>query len=275
MLRQRVITALIAAVVMIVAVMFLPSEILAAVVFSIVLLGVWEWSRLTGLTKPIQRLVFFGLFAVVAVVAWSMLRQGQQLPVLAVGGVWWITVVVILAVYRPSSPTQDWKRFGFRLAVIFTLIPAWIALIDLHDMNPTLLLFLFFLVWIADTAAYFTGKRLGKTKLAPHLSPGKTREGLLGALVATGMFGFLGALWLELPLMLKAYFIGLCLVTTLVSVVGDLFESLLKRRAGVKDSGAILPGHGGVMDRIDSVSAATPVFALGIHWMNWSVRVSG
>ena len=229
MLKQRVITALIAAVVIIIAVMFLPSAVLAAVVFSIVLLGVWEWSKLTGLTKPIQRLVFFALFGVVAVVAWAMLRQGQQLPVIAVGGVWWIAVVLILAVYRPGSPTQDWTRFGLRLAVVFTLIPAWIALIDLHDMNRTLLLFLLFLIWIADTAAYFTGKRLGKTKLAPHLSPGKTREGLLGALLATGMFGLVGALWLELPLMLKAYFIGLCLVTTLVSVAGDLSRRVFNR----------------------------------------------
>jgi len=275
MLKQRVITGLIAAVAIIAAVLGLPSAVLAAVVFIIVLLGAWEWSRLTALTKSIHRLVFFALFGVVAVVAWVMLRQGQQLPVIAMGGIWWIAVVVILATYRPGSPTQGWTRFGLRLAVVFTLIPAWIALIDLHDMNPTLLLFLLFLIWIADTAAYFTGKRLGKTKLAPHLSPGKTKEGLLGALLATGMFGFLGALWLELPVMLNVYFIGLCLVTTLISVAGDLFESLLKRRAGVKDSGAILPGHGGVMDRIDSVSAATPVFALGIHWMNWSVRLSG
>ncbi len=275
MLKQRVTTALLAAVAMIAAVMGLSSTLLAALVFVIVILGVWEWSSLTGLSQPIPRLLFFVFFGVVALVAWLMLRRGQQLPVIAVGGMWWIVVVVILATYRPDSLAQNWTRVGLRLAVVFTLIPAWIALIDLHDMQPTLLLFLLFLIWIADTAAYFTGKRLGKTKLAPHLSPGKTREGLLGALLATGVFGFLGAVWLGLPLVLNVYFIGLCLVTTLISVAGDLFESLLKRRAGVKDSGALLPGHGGVMDRIDSVSAATPVFALGVHWMNWSDRLSG
>ncbi len=275
MLKQRVTTALLAAVAMIAAVMGLSSTLLGALVFVIVILGVWEWSSLTGLSQPIPRLLFFVFFGVVALVAWLMLRRGQQLPVIAIGGLWWMVVVVILATYQPGSAAQNWTRVGLRLAVVLTLIPAWIALIDLHYMQPTLLLFLLFLIWIADTAAYFTGKRLGKTKLAPHLSPGKTREGLLGALLATGVFGFLGAVWLGLPLVLNVYFIGLCLVTTLISVAGDLFESLLKRRAGVKDSGALLPGHGGVMDRIDSVSAATPVFALGVHWMNWSDRLSG
>ena len=275
MLKQRVTTALLAAVAMIAAVMGLSSTLLAALVFVIVILGVWEWSSLTGLSQPMPRLLFFVFFGAVALVAWLMLRRGQQLPVLAIGGLWWMVVVVILATYQPGSAVQNWTRVGLRLAVVLTLIPAWIALIDLHNMQPTLLLFLLFLIWIADTAAYFTGKRLGKTKLAPHLSPGKTREGLLGALLATGVFGFLGAVWLGLPLVLNVYFIGLCLVTTLISVAGDLFESLLKRRAGVKDSGALLPGHGGVMDRIDSVSAATPVFALGVHWMNWSDRLSG
>ena len=150
---------------------------------------------------------------------------------------------------------------------VFVLPTAWLALVLLHERGAMLFLFMFVLIWVADSAAYFTGKRFGKTKLAAALSPGKTREGLWGALIAGAGFAVIGVVWLPVELQFAAYFIMLCLICVLISVVGDLFESLLKRNAGVKDSGNILPGHGGLLDRVDSVLAAAPVFLFGYHWM--------
>ena len=122
---------------------------------------------------------------------------------------------------------------------------------------------------MADSAAYFVGKRFGRNKLAEQLSPGKTREGVLGALAGTLILSFIG-LWIwraELQFGLAIYFVLLCLLSALISVVGDLFESLLKRNAGKKDSGKLIPGHGGVLDRIDSLLAAAPGFMLGLYWL--------
>ncbi|MEA3412443.1 MAG: phosphatidate cytidylyltransferase, partial [Pseudomonadota bacterium] len=140
-------------------------------------------------------------------------------------------------------------------------------LVDLHAERPELLLYLLVLIWLADSAAYFSGKKLGRTRLAPALSPGKSREGVFGALAATLLLGLAGAWWFDAGLVDGVYFVILSLLTALVSVEGDLFESLLKRRAGVKDSGRILPGHGGVLDRIDSLTAAAPVFWMGLYWI--------
>ena len=129
-------------------------------------------------------------------------------------------------------------------------------------------MFFFALIWVADIAAYFVGKRFGKNKLAPKLSPGKSREGVLGALLASVVMAIIGLQMFTFSKQASLYFIGLCVLTALISVVGDLYESLLKRNAGVKDSGTILPGHGGVLDRVDSITAAAPGYLLGLYWVS-------
>ncbi len=128
------------------------------------------------------------------------------------------------------------------------------------------MLFLLVLIWIADSGAYFAGRRWGRVKLAPAVSPGKTREGVYGAL-AGAMLCALALAWMRPEIGAALVTIPLCLLTCLVSVAGDLFESLIKRQAGVKDSGTLLPGHGGVLDRIDSLTAAAPVFVFGLMWL--------
>jgi len=149
---------------------------------------------------------------------------------------------------------------------VMVLFPPWFSLLAIHRLpedGPLLVLFIMVLIWVADTGAYFSGRRFGRVKLAPHISPGKTREGVYGALLGAVLCGLLlyqlrpqtGAL---------ALLILFCLLLALVSVVGDLFESLLKRQAGLKDSGQLLPGHGGMLDRIDSLTAAAPVYLLGL-----------
>jgi phosphatidate cytidylyltransferase len=135
---------------------------------------------------------------------------------------------------------------------------------SLYSLQPALLLFVLVIVWVADIGAYFTGKRFGKVKLAPKISPGKTWEGVFGGLLAVAVLALVRARWLEIDIVVLLPF---CLAVAIISIVGDLTVSMFKRNAGVKDSGRLFPGHGGVLDRIDSVTAAAPLFALGIGWV--------
>jgi phosphatidate cytidylyltransferase len=150
------------------------------------------------------------------------------------------------------------------------LLGPWLALVHLHaaaPRGPELVLFLLLLIWTADVAAFFAGRRWGQAKLTPAVSPGKTRVGVYGALLGAALAALALAWWLRLVPALTAAAVAICVATAFVSVVGDLFESLVKRRRGVKDSGRLLPGHGGILDRIDSLTAAAPMFTLGILWL--------
>ena len=144
------------------------------------------------------------------------------------------------------------------------LIPAYLAIMSLYSLQPALLLFVLIIVWVADIGAYFTGKRFGKVKLAPKISPGKTWEGVFGGLLAVAVLTLVRARWQEIDI---AVLLPFCLAVAIISIIGDLTVSMFKRNAGVKDSGRLFPGHGGVLDRIDSVTAAAPLFALGISWV--------
>ncbi|MCP4408968.1 MAG: phosphatidate cytidylyltransferase [Gammaproteobacteria bacterium] len=279
MLKQRLLTSLVLGVLTVSVVLWLPSMPLATLLLVVMLIAGWEWARLVGLSRSIARMTFVLVLGIGTGALWYISTiQQLRWAVMVTAGLWWLMVLVVLAVSQPTSPVSRIRRgagrYGLWIAAGFTLIPAWLALFMLHEIRPELLLFLLLIVWGADGMAFFAGKAFGRTKLAPALSPGKTREGLWGALAATLVIGTIGALWWELPALVAVYFTGLCLVTALFSVVGDLFESLLKRQAGVKDSGSLLPGHGGVLDRIDSLAAAAPIFVLGLYWINWPEYLS-
>ncbi len=267
-LRQRVRTGLSLGAVAIAAILLLPTPILALAMGVATLLGAWEWARLTGCRSGIAQAGYVGTVGGSALAAaWATLSLGQLWP-LFIGGCWWLGVVLLNTLYRPTWATPTlWRQWLLRLAGLVTLVPAWTAIVTLHGLAPIWLLFCLLLTSAADIAAFFAGRYYGHTPLAPRLSPGKTREGLFGALLACATLGLIGACCAALPLAAWGPFIGLCLLTALVSVEGDLFESLLKRQAGVKDSGNLLPGHGGVLDRIDSVTAAAPIFYLGLVWI--------
>ena len=188
-----------------------------------------------------------------------------------IGVAWWVLSLLWLRSYVFASNHQSWARFFKLAAGAAAVIPAWCALAWIHATEPNGHVWLFTalaIVWAADSAAYFSGRHFGGTvfgerKLAPRVSPNKTFEGLAGGVLAGVLVGICGSLLAgatgdQVPLVALV-----SLVATLASVVGDLFESLLKRHAGVKDSGHLIPGHGGVLDRIDGVLAALPVFALG------------
>jgi phosphatidate cytidylyltransferase len=269
MLDPRLATGVLLVAGMLTGTLVLPSAALAAVLLMVIWLAAWEWARLTGMITVRSRLIYLVVMTACAVGLWALSVGKWPLAPVLLGVLWWIVALGILAAYRPDGRQDRLTTLGLRLAGPLVLLPAWIAMIDLHRLHPqpAWLVFLFLLVWVADSGAFIVGRRHGKTQLAPTISPAKTREGLFGALMANALLAVLGAIWFELPIMLWVYFIGLCLLATLMAAAGDLFESLLKRCAGVKDSGVLLPGHGGVLDRIDSVLAAAPPFVLGLHWM--------
>lgn len=261
MLKQRVITGIIMATVVFAAVLLLPAKYFAiASLIIIVSIAGWEWGRLVGL-NGIPR-----AWATISLIALSVIIfvTGFAWYAIAVGVVWWVTILGLLTVYRQGSTFYSSRPWILSLSAALVLVPAWLAITRLQNHDPHLVLYLVFLVATMDTGAYFVGKAVGSTKLAPHLSPGKTIEGVKGGLAAALLFAVLGASYFGFRGTAWVYFLLLSLLVAALSVAGDLFESLVKREAGQKDSGTLLPGHGGVLDRIDGLLAALPVFVLGL-----------
>jgi phosphatidate cytidylyltransferase len=281
MLLQRVLTALVLLPLAVAAILFLPVAKLAAVFAGVGVLAAWEWSRLSGLAQPGARLLYTVVLAVILFVI-SDCRSAESGPalfmqrsvisaevwdgLLGVTMLWWLWAFTwILRYPRGFSPQRP--STALRLALGVLVIPA--AIVGLVDVRARLgiggLLTVFVLVWAADIAAYFTGRSFGRHKLAPGVSPGKTWEGFAGGLAGALVGGATAALYvLPAPRPWPGWLV-LCAAVAAISVVGDLTESLLKRQVGTKDSGSLLPGHGGVLDRIDSLLAAAPAMALGLR----------
>jgi len=287
-LRTRIITALVLLAVL-VAATFWTSPFQFAVFVSVVLtLGVLEWTRLMGLTNPVQRgayllLVLAGMAGLAAAMGLQpralALERSVVLAVTGSGVVFWC-LAAWLVMRFPASQVHWGSRPRTALMGLFTLLPVWCALIQLKYLNNAgyLVLAVIALVSIADIGAYFVGRAWGSSKLAPQVSPGKSWAGFWGGMTASALLACL----LLLPVNafvepLSPLAIVLLLLTAVVvavfSVFGDLFESMLKRSQGMKDSGSLLPGHGGVLDRIDSLTAAAPVFVFFLllafgewHW---------
>ena len=265
-LRSRVIASLVLAPSMILVLLYLPSFWLAIFIGVVSSAAAWEWASLVE-DKLAAKLSYVVVCVLLIIAAGNFLPDEHVRFLMLIGCVFWVFVLLMLTFYQPSWLGNYILQSFLTYSGYFVIVIAWLAMVKLNQQKPSLLLFLFLIVWMADTAAYFTGKQFGKIKLAEQLSPGKTREGLLGALVGTFLLSLVGVWWFELNILQSIYFVLLCVLTALISVVGDLFESLLKRNAGAKDSGSLIPGHGGVLDRIDSILAAAPGFVLGIYWL--------
>ncbi|MGH8493462.1 MAG: phosphatidate cytidylyltransferase [Moraxellaceae bacterium] len=262
-LKQRVITAVLLLPVVIWCIFFAPTAAtFAAFAGAIVLVAAWEWTGMLGWQKTAVRAAYvLALAAALLVLRFPALAEFQ--PVLYMLSVaFWLLALRLVMGYPANAAL--WAR-GLLLAPLglLLLLPAWLGLVTLHAASPWWLMYLFLLVWGADTGAYFAGRAFGRHKLAPSVSPGKTLEGFAGGLLLTMTLAVAVAVWRDLAGVRLAAFLGLSLLTVLASVLGDLFESMVKRHAGIKDSGTIFPGHGGALDRIDSLTAAAPVFALG------------
>lgn len=269
MLKQRILTALVLIPAVVAAILLLSNQIVSAILGGVVLIGAYEWARMSGIQPVWQRLVYVVITAALIVLLQLMRNQQQLVEVLlAVGALWWLAALVGLFTVKPKEPLPADKVSPMQAMIGFVvLIPSWLSLVELHnrDAGPGLLLFLMILIWVADTGAYFSGRRWGRVKLAPNISPGKTREGVYGALVGALFCSVALHYWGVLNDVGVVSIVLLCVITSIFSVVGDLFESLIKRRRGLKDSGSILPGHGGVLDRIDSLTAAGPLFVVGLQ----------
>ncbi len=264
MLKQRVITALVLALCLL-GVLFVLPPLVGLIIWGIVItMGAWEWAALGGLRAPAARL---GYAAGVALLLWLVWIWGadahQRVMIYVTACLWWCSAFLWM-VFAP-----EFRRPLLVLACgVLVLVPCFVAIADVQSTvagsvrGPTAVLWLLCWVFSADIGAYFAGRAFGRSKLAPRISPGKTWEGVIGGVLLAMVLGAVGARWFAVPL-LPAVSFGIALIA--VSIVGDLTESMFKRGAGLKDSGQLLPGHGGVLDRIDSVTAAAPLFALALH----------
>ena len=265
-MRQRVITALVLAPVVIAGILFLPTAALMALVAAALLAGLWEWTRLIGFSSPVGRaLILLGHAAAMAWLArfgWSALFPWVALA----GTLWWLCALAWLRCPALAKAATSANRLLKLLIGTLLVVPTWCAFALLHADGAIWALYAILLVWAADTFAFFAGRRFGGRKLAPSISPGKTWAGFWGGLfgvlvLALAMAPLLGVTLGDLHLLL-----AISLIAGLASVLGDLFESVIKRQAGAKDSGNLLPGHGGALDRIDSLLAALPVLAILKAW---------
>jgi phosphatidate cytidylyltransferase len=266
MLKQRTLTALVLAPIGIALILLLPTAALAVVVGAMCLQALWEWTRLAGLSSHPLRAAIIAANAVLLGLLWVVRDEPLAWLVVAAGIAWWLLALLWMRAFSWAAAPTPGNAVIKLVAGEFAILPAWMAMLELHagdDRGHVWALLSLMLVWVADTAAYFAGKRYGTRKLAPRISPNKTTAGAWGALAGAAALALAAGLLLgERGLALEAMVV-LALLVVGASIAGDLFESLLKRQAGVKDSGTLFPGHGGLLDRFDSLFAAIPVFAAG------------
>jgi len=274
MLIQRILTAIPLAAFVFWMIFFQSSAVFFYFVLFMVVIGAYEWAKLSGISHYLLR----SLFAlVIAASTWGLYQYAAGAAfdystwLIYAAVLWWFSITYFLKLAKPKAP--DAKLKIDKLFIAFIVLPAAaLAMQQIHALHigvdwqgPKWLFYALSLVWLADIGAYFSGKKFGKNKLAPNISPGKTKEGLIGAVIVTSLYTLLASYYFELGTERAALLVLLSIIITFISVSGDLYISFLKREAGLKDSGNILPGHGGMLDRIDSVLAAMPVFIVGFN----------
>jgi phosphatidate cytidylyltransferase len=263
-LLQRVLAAIVLIPVVVAAILWLPTVGFALLLGAFAVTGGHEWCRVGQLPRAWHAVFVVSLTLALTGGYFAMHSLPFVQITLAMSILWWLLAFVAV-VARQRDVEFVWFEFAAVRAGAGMLIlyPAWVSLVWLHAQQPTMVLFVMVLIWVADSAAYFAGRQFGRRKLASRVSPGKSWEGVAGGLLAVVCLAVGVALASDHSMRMSAVFVALSLVVAVASVLGDLIESLFKRRAGVKDSGTLIPGHGGVLDRIDSLTAAGPCFALG------------
>ena len=260
MLKQRVLTAIVALSILTVVMFVVPAIVTRAVITLLMLGAAWEWSEFIFSKENKRRFVYVLFIAIlIAAIFLNLPDAGLVDLVLKISLGWWLAALAWIFFF----PTPIAKPVAWICGAL-VIVPAWLALDLLYLQRPELLLFVLLIVWVADIGAYFVGKGFGRVKLAPKISPGKTWEGVLGGLAAVTLLAAVGSQTFEIDI---AVLVPFCVAIAMISVVGDLTESMFKRDAGVKDSGTLFPGHGGILDRIDSVTSAAPLFALALSWI--------
>ena len=263
MLKQRVLTAIPLAALVIWGILTQPVSVIFYALTVVIIIAGWEWARLSGIENIILRLLYALFTGGLVVASHQLINENPAwlFYILLVSVTVWLIAIYHMFSTGPREPVQAFSLFKFFLGFII-LIPPVLALIEIRGQGVLWLFYCLSIIWIADIGAYFSGKRFGKNKLAPGISPGKTKEGLYGAVIATVIYSFILGLYLQLQVIPLLMLLIIAALTTFVSVAGDLFISLLKRERNLKDTGHILPGHGGILDRIDSVTSSAPFLAL-------------
>ncbi len=282
MLLQRILTALVLAAVAITAIFTLSTMYFYLFIGVIVVIGAWEWTNLSSIESMLAKVLFISalVFSMLFIVLWphildvlsellerpNVKSYSGLLEWLVIGPViFWVTMMFLIRKTPEELLALDIENKYKLFIGWFILFSAWMFLTRLRAFyGPAAVMYFLVLIWVADISAYFSGKKFGKEKLAPLISPGKTVQGMYGALISGFICATILGLYYGYPFMIASDFILLSVLTVLVSIYGDLFFSLVKRQNGVKDSGNLLPGHGGILDRIDSVIAAAPFYYAGI-----------
>lgn len=254
MLRTRILTAIISLLVLGAILFVVPADVARGFIALVVVAGAWEWSNFLSLSSTVARLAYVALIGLLLALFHFIIPERADL-LLQVACVWWFGAFIWTFLFPTAIPMAVRWICG-----ALVLVPLFVALNILYSMQPQLLIFALLIVWAADIGAYFAGRAFGRVKLAPSISPGKTWEGVFGGLLVVAILTCAWGFYFDLRLSVLLPF---CLAVAALSIVGDLTVSMFKRTAGVKDSGKLFPGHGGVLDRIDSVSAAAPLFTLG------------
>ena len=286
MLKQRIITALVLAPAAILAILFLSVDAFQLVVAVVMGLGAYEWGNMSGLIQRRMKLLFTIIISAICVglslwVPASQIWQQGQLHavffwILAAASVWWAYSLIMVIIYPKASAFWQQSHLIRNLFGVFTLVPTYVAIVTLRSSSfevdtfygASLIFYVLGIVWAADVGAFFVGVKFGRTKLRPNVSPGKTYEGFAGGVAASLAIIAFAALHYQVEAKAITLHIAIGVITVAVSALGDLNESMFKRCAGIKDSGKMLPGHGGILDRIDSLTAAFPVFTFCyVVWM--------
>ncbi|HGN1707250.1 TPA: phosphatidate cytidylyltransferase [Providencia rettgeri] len=274
MLKYRLLTAIVLIPIVIAALFLLSPVNFGFVVIAVCALGAWEWAQFAGWHSQAKRIGLAVVFAAILLAIQfsipditSLANQPLVLYGLWAGLVWWVVAIILVVTY---PATASWgKSVVIRLLFgVLTIIPFYFGMMVLRTIGyqsdtffgAWWLLYVMLLVWGADSGAYAFGRTIGRNKMAPKVSPGKTWEGLVGGLITAGIISWVFSAYAPIPVM-PDYLLVTSIIVVVVSVFGDLTESMFKRQSGIKDSSHLIPGHGGILDRIDSLTAAIPVFA--------------
>ncbi len=266
---KRIITALVLIPLVLIGIFKLNQQYFAIAAASLCLVGAWEWAQFCGIKRVFHRACYALTYLLPFYGVWLYKTENAFVyALLIISILFWMSAFVWMYLYSSFSQKVDLSSMAKLSIGYIVLTPMWLALFSIQEFSPGMILWLFLMVWGADSGAYFVGRKFGKKKLAVKLSPKKTMEGVYGGIVTSAIVAVVGIFILKLELATMPYWIGLAALVVVFSIAGDLFESMLKRLTGIKDSGSILPGHGGVLDRVDSLTSAAPVFFFGMLIIN-------